>query len=58
LIEVSTTVVPLMGDRYDKLRVNVLDIGGNNSILEKTFKIFCNEIFLHCKEINLDGVLT
>jgi hypothetical protein len=47
-----------MGDRYDKLRVNILDLGGNSDILEKTFKIFSDEIFLHCKEIILTEVLT
>ncbi|CAK88506.1 unnamed protein product (macronuclear) [Paramecium tetraurelia] len=58
LLDYSTTVSSLVGDRYDKLRVNLFDIQSNNQILEKTFGILSNEIFLHCKEVVLDGVLT
>ncbi|CAD8173660.1 unnamed protein product [Paramecium octaurelia] len=58
LLDYSTTISSLVGDRYDKLRVNLFDISQNNSMLEKTFGILSNEIFLHCKEVVFDGVLT
>lgn len=38
-----------MGNRYHKFRVNELDIEKNPSILEKTYKILSDNIFLHCK---------
>ncbi|CAD8086825.1 unnamed protein product [Paramecium primaurelia] len=57
LLDYSTIVTSLVGDRYDKLRVNVFDISKNSSILEKTFGILANEILLHCQEIIFDSVL-
>ncbi|CAD8097375.1 unnamed protein product [Paramecium sonneborni] len=56
LLDYSTIVKSLVGDRYDKLRVNIFDISKNSSILEKTFEILANEIFLYCKEIIFEAV--
>lgn len=33
-----------MGDRYDQLRINVLDISDNQSIIEKAFKVLTDNI--------------
>jgi len=40
-----------MGDRYDRLRLNSLDISNNQEILEKAFKVFADKLLTtSCKE--------
>lgn len=48
LINNSSTVQLLMGNRYDTLKLNELDISNNADILEKTFKLLSDNIFKTC----------
>ena len=44
----------MIGDRYDRLRINHLDISDNEDIFEKAFQLLADEIFLECKSININ----
>ncbi|CAD8110825.1 unnamed protein product [Paramecium sonneborni] len=57
ILNYSVPIENLMGNRYHKFRVNELDIEKNQSILEKTFKILSDNIFLHCKKIKFSSSL-
>ncbi|CAD8189473.1 unnamed protein product [Paramecium pentaurelia] len=57
LLNYSVPIENLMGNRYHKFRVNVLDIEKNSTILEKTYKILSDNIFLHCKQIKFSSSL-
>lgn len=47
-----------MGDRYDQLRINHIDIGNNEDIVEKGMKVLADNLFSKSiKTINLDGSL-
>lgn len=46
-----------MGGRYHKLRVNKLGLEKNSSILEKTWKILSENIFLDVKILEFSSCL-
>ncbi|CAD8201537.1 unnamed protein product [Paramecium octaurelia] len=57
MLNYSVPIENLMGNRYHKFIVNELDIEKNISILEKTYKILSDNIFLHCKSIKFSTSL-
>ncbi|CAD8178052.1 unnamed protein product [Paramecium octaurelia] len=54
----TTAIQQLIGDRYDRLRINHLDISDNSDIFEKAFQLLADDIFLECKTFNLNNSLT
>ena len=56
-MEFGYVMQALTGDRYDKLRLNKIDLSENNKMLEKTWKIFVDGIMTSCKEVNITGTL-
>ncbi|CAD8110606.1 unnamed protein product [Paramecium sonneborni] len=54
----TNAIYQLIGDRYNRFRVNNIDISANSNIFEKAFQLLADNIFLECKSINLNDSLT